>query len=77
MASEMFLTNSIATAAYVNDSCPISHINWESSPDAIRIMRWQNTHEERMNEMGALVGGLFPPGNGEPTDRDRAMGGRI
>ena len=68
--SEMVLTHSFAAAAYVNDSCPITLINWECSPEAIRTMRRQNTHEERMHEMGALAGGLFPPGTGEQTETD-------
>ena len=68
--SEMVLTHSFAADAYVNDSCSISLINWESSPDAIR-MRRLNTHEERMHEMGGMAGGLFPPGTGEPTETDR------
>ena len=66
----MVLTHSFAADAYVNDSCSISLINWESSPDAIR-MRRLNTHEERMHEMGGMAGGLFPPGTGEPTETDR------
>ena len=67
----MVLTHSFAADAYVNDSCSISLINWESSPDAIRTKRRLNTHEERMHEMGGMAGGLFPPGTGEPTETDR------
>ena len=74
----MFLTHSFAAAAYVNDSCPITLINWECSPEAIRTMRRggrTHDHEERMHEMGALAGGLFPPGTGEPTETDRPTDG--
>ena len=77
--SEMVLTHSFAAAAYVNDSCPITLINWECSPEAIRTMRRGGrtlTRRECMRwERWLAV--YFPREGGTDRDGQTDGGGRI